>query len=457
MTLAEYASLFNITGIAIVLAISVVVMNRHPAPYFRAWTAAYGCNFLLLSLEFYAHLTGRPIALALVEIGVCITGAWFFLNAGSLLGGHRLPARLYWLMLVVFELGSAILLARGVPAPAVGMVPLLLLTLGYVWIGLKMLRRGSGGNLYRPWLGWPLIFNGLLPLSYPVLSTTSHHWVGFWLAGSMHLLVGIGMVVTLLEESAQELRRNNLALEEADRVRRNFFNTVSHEVRTPISAIVGFLEFLEERIGGPLTAQQDSYVRQMQEAAKQLQGLFDSILDSARIDAGTFEIRLESVQVAQTIDQAIGPLKPALERKGLKVCVDAPADLTPAVADPNRLVQIFNNLLSNAIKFTPAGGTIRIEASRAADALEIRVADNGHGIPEDKLGSIFEPFFQVDGSHTREHGGAGLGLSIVSRLVHLMHGEIRVESRLGEGSTFTVTLPAYRPRVSGPLPPVQPA
>ncbi len=455
MTLNEYATLFNITGIAIVLVISVMAAFRHPTPYFRAWTAAYGCNLVLLSAEFLALALGRPIPLALFEVGVCITGAWFFANTGTQLDGTRLPSRYYWVALGLTEIACAIPLLYGVPAATVGVIPLLALTLGYVWVGSKMLRQGSRTRPNRPWLGWPLIINGLLPLSYLVLVDTPFHWIGFWAAGASHTLVGVGMVVTLLEESAHELQLKNQALIEADRVRQNFFNTVSHEVRTPLTSIIGYLEFLEERIGGQLTAQQETYVRQMQESAHQLQGLIDSILDSARIDAGTFEIRPEAIYVGQTIEQALGPLAAAIKRKSLTLSVDLSSDLPQALADPNRVIQVVNNLVTNATKFTPPGGWIRIEASSDGDRVRIVVADNGRGIPEDKIERIFQPFFQVDGSDTRDQGGAGLGLSIVHRLVHLMGGEIQVESRQGEGSTFSFTLPVVKPRVTGPLPPVR--
>lgn len=445
MTLEQYANLFNLTGIGIVLAMTALVAIRQPLHYFRMWTLAYGWFFGLLLFEFVGQTLGRPLLVNAVEIGCTVLVGWYFLQtARALQDKPSHPTR--WMLLILASMEAACLsiLAAGVAFTTMAGIPLLAMCVMMIWLAVVMIRMPgkTPGTSLLAWIGWPLVPTAIWPLTYPIFAQTSFFWLGFLIAGALHLFVGTGMVVALQDRTAAELRKKNSELVQVDAERRNFFNTVSHELRTPLTSIVGYLEFLEDRIGGPLTPQQESFVGHMLESADQLRGLIDAILDSARIDAGTFQVKSEPFSLAATIEQAIGPLAPVLEKKRLQLSLDISEALPMAIGDSARVVQVLNNLLSNAIKFSSLGGQIRITAVREGDAVRVSVIDNGTGIPADKVDRVFDPFYQVDGSLTREHGGAGLGLSIVRRLVILMGGTVSVESRLGEGSVFSFTLTA---------------
>ena len=220
-----------------------------------------------------------------------------------------------------------------------------------------------------------------------------------------------------------------------------FVNAVSHDLRIPLTGIMGYAEFLEEGIGGELNEQQAEFARQILEASKRMTGLLNDLLDYARMEAGKFHVEPRPVPLRPVIDQALSTFRPALEKKRLTLSVEVPAGLGEVLADPDRVVQVLSNLLSNAAKFTPEGGAIAVRVRPRPDdqALEVAVADTGPGISEADQAHLFERFFQTE--EGRKAGGTGLGLSISKTLVEAQNGAIGVESRLGEGSTFWFTLP----------------
>ncbi len=239
----------------------------------------------------------------------------------------------------------------------------------------------------------------------------------------------------------QDLVNANRELEVANQAKSNFLSIVSHELRTPLSVIRGYLSLiLEGKISGAageaLEALQISDKR-----ARHLQKLIEELLDVSRIEAGKITLREDLITLGKHIGEVLDMFRSDLERKKLQVDLSLPADLPDIVADHEKIHQIFTNLLSNAIKFTPDGGRIGIAATAVEGGVEAAISDSGIGIPEDKLPFIFDRFYQVDSTDTRLHGGTGLGLAIVHMIVKAMGGTIRVESRMGQGSTFTVGLP----------------
>jgi signal transduction histidine kinase len=230
--------------------------------------------------------------------------------------------------------------------------------------------------------------------------------------------------------------------EEANRAKMQFLSTMSHELRTPLNAIAGYAELLETGIRGPLTEAQLTDVRRIQANQRHLLGLVESVLSYAKIEAGRIQFGLEDVSLASVLREVDGIITPLAEDKGVTCVGCAPAvgdDLT-VYADADKLRQILVNLLANAIKFCGKGGRIEVLHRIAGAKVEIQVRDNGPGIAPEYLERIFEPFTQVDQGYTQTHGGTGLGLAISRELAHGMGGELSVESEVGRGSTFTLSL-----------------
>jgi signal transduction histidine kinase len=237
-------------------------------------------------------------------------------------------------------------------------------------------------------------------------------------------------------------RAARAAAEAANRAKAAFLASMSHELRTPLQAALGFAQLMRSGMYGPVNDEQAEVLGRVERSQLHLARLIDDILDFARIEAGRVRINLEPVPIAHVFADLAPLVEPQAAAKRVTLTfVPAPARLR-ATADGHRLQQILINLVGNAIKFTPEAGTVRVEAMRDGARAKIRVSDTGLGIPADRLQSIFEPFVQVDAEFTRTASGAGLGLSISRDLARMMNGDLTVESGLGKGSTFSVSLPA---------------
>lgn len=258
------------------------------------------------------------------------------------------------------------------------------------------------------------------------------------------------------EDLAAQVRARTLELEEAnerllelDRLKGEFLNSASHELRTPLASIVGYAEFLEDEIGGPLTQEQQDFIAQIQAGAQRLRHIVDDMLDFARLEAGTFSLQMADVALGPVIQDATRMLLPQAREARLMLEADP---LEPEVVlriDAQRIEQVLLNLMGNAVKFTPAGGRITVGARRLDDSVRVEVRDTGIGIDPEHQAALFQKFYQVDSSSTRERGGAGLGLAIAKALVEAHGGRIGVESEKGKGSLFWFTLPLSR-GVAGP-------
>ena len=252
-----------------------------------------------------------------------------------------------------------------------------------------------------------------------------------------------------LDRKVDELAQANLALFEMNRLKSDFLATMSHELRTPLNSIIGFSEVLAGN--EDLNERQRRYAANIQSSGRMLLGMINDILDLAKIESGKMEVRPEDFSIRDVSEALVNLARPIAERKN----IDLECRLDDAIPllrqDPGKIRQIIYNLLSNAIKFTPEGGKVSVEARVEGRNVVISVADTGIGIAEEDRERIFEKFRQAvqpgqtDSVLTREHQGTGLGLSIVRELSKLLGGDVVLESRLGQGSTFTVRVPLQLP------------
>ena len=243
---------------------------------------------------------------------------------------------------------------------------------------------------------------------------------------------------TVVLEQEQAART---AAEEANRAKTDFLRMMSHELRTPLTAIQGYLELLEMGIYGSMTQEQISILRRIESNERHLLAIINDLLDFARVDARRVELRIAPLPV-RDIRLAVDPVcRPQIDSKQLNYAWHAVGDQMIVRADREKVRQIVVNLVSNACKFTPRGGSIDVECVRLDRAVELKVIDTGPGIPTQKLDAIFEPFVQLDNGLTRATAGTGLGLAISRELARAMGGDLTVTSALGQGSTFTLTLP----------------
>lgn len=253
----------------------------------------------------------------------------------------------------------------------------------------------------------------------------------------------IARLVSVAKENADlvnELRDNNIQLERANRLKSEFLASVSHELRTPMNAIIGYTKLMLDGLAGELNEQQHADLTRVAQAADNLLGLINGILDLAKIEAGKMELNNEAIDLREVVDDVLELMRPSADAKGLQLSMDVPVSTPPAWADRARVRQVLVNLVGNALKFTDTGG-IRVGVSSAEGWLTIGVADTGVGMAKDALAYVFDEFRQADSSTTRRYGGTGLGLAISKRLVALHGGRIWAESEPGKGSTFSFTLP----------------
>ena len=266
--------------------------------------------------------------------------------------------------------------------------------------------------------------------------------------GSLESVVLFGLDVTArrrAEETARELAEERLARAEAEaanKAKTEFLAVMSHELRTPLNAIAGYTDLIDAGVRGPVTPEQREDLARIRRSERHLLGLINDIMNFAQLEAGRVTFNVQAVPMHEAL-VTVEALSELLARaKGVSYTI-LPCDPDiQVIADRDKVEQILLNLVSNAVKFTDKGGSITIGCESDGTQVRTTVSDTGRGIPRDKLEAIFDPFVQVDKRFTRQTEGVGLGLAISRDLAHAMNGDLTVESTLGTGSRFTLTLPA---------------
>jgi PAS domain S-box-containing protein len=227
----------------------------------------------------------------------------------------------------------------------------------------------------------------------------------------------------------------------AERTQKEFISMVSHELRTPLTSVKGFVTAVLDGRAGEINDKQRHYLSVSREQSDLLLDLINDLLDLSRLDTGEMDLDRNHVSVPDLVERATEAITPQARRKELTITTEVAPDLPRLWADENKLLRVLQNLLSNAVKFTPLGGEIRLCADRQGESIELSVTDTGIGIALEDQEQIFERFYQVENVQTRQVGGTGLGLPIVKGIVEAHGGRVEVQSEVGAGSTFRVSLP----------------
>jgi two-component system, NarL family, sensor histidine kinase BarA len=256
-----------------------------------------------------------------------------------------------------------------------------------------------------------------------------------------------------LTEKTEKLQETYDRLKELDRLKSNFLATVSHELKTPLTSILGYSEMLAEGFAGPLTDPQKDYVKTIFEKGEHLLGMITSLLDLSKLEIGTMGLKREHGKIFPMLHAVYTTLVPLAKKKGVNLNFECKAEAFETRFDALRLRQVFTNIAENAIKFTEPGGTVTIRDEiesgdgssmfgPSADTLRVLISDTGMGIPESQRSRVFDAFYQVDSSSTREFGGTGLGLAIAKRITDAHEGTIEIQANTPNGTIFVVRLPS---------------
>jgi signal transduction histidine kinase/CheY-like chemotaxis protein len=439
----------RITGVVLVLVagIGYFLAFLTPGPVRRSWQASTTVEYMR---DLIAR-SGEPVAsiwAGFVETAVRMQGGSAVMITGRRTGGQSIAA------------------AAGVdmPAQAIQVAP------DDLEVLLASGRRGwdiavrDAGPLAERLAGTAdARFASVVPIAVPeidavaVLVLLSTHRALFHVS-DFELLAALGAQTAIVAERSavmaeQEALAGRLAttveaLRSASAAKSDFVASMSHEFRTPLSAIIGFSELMStEPRNGELVTVPIEWVDHVQRGGQHLLALVNDVLDLARVEAGRLDLRPESVDVGLAVTEAVNGLRPLADRKNLRIETDARS--MNVVVDRGRFRQILYNLISNAIKYTPDGGFIRVTVSRSADSVRVSVADTGVGIAAEDHARVFEEFRQV-GDPADRQPGSGLGLTVTKRLAEAHDGRIELVSARGEGSTFTLVLPSSDDEVAAP-------
>ena len=246
-----------------------------------------------------------------------------------------------------------------------------------------------------------------------------------------------------LELAFMELEKKNEELEEASRAKTQILSTATHELKTPLTSIIGYIDIILMRQNkvGPLNEKQQRYLQTAQRNSYRLKSLVDDLLDISRIESGGLELTPAELELWPEIEEIVTGMQTQLNDKNIDLVLDIPQDICPVLADKLRLGQVISNLLSNACKYSPQGARVTIRAREEDAGVRIDVSDTGIGISPEDQERLFTKFFRADNSSTREVSGSGLGLYITKHLIEAHGGSIWASSQIGQGTTFSINWP----------------
>ena len=249
-----------------------------------------------------------------------------------------------------------------------------------------------------------------------------------------------------VRERTVELSHALERLSELNQLKADFVANISHELRTPMTHIVGYIDLLEDDTFGPLSPQQREALGTVHRAAERLNGLIDDLIQFSDTSRGGITLTLQSVSLRDLIQETLSRMMSKAQRGNVRIEVQLPSDLPPVHADGRKITWVISQLVDNGIKFTPSGGKVTLRAGGGvSDRVWITVEDNGIGIPAARINELFEPFHQLDGTITRHQGGTGMGLYLCKQIVEAHGSRITLQSKEGSGSTFLFDLPIARP------------
>lgn len=306
-------------------------------------------------------------------------------------------------------------------------------------LGKAELERSSIQSL----LAVPIMYGGVVVGSMGLDAVRSSQ---IWTEEDINLLklvseiVAIGLARHEAEVAQQHATEVAIA---ANRAKSEFLANMSHELRTPLTAILGLSEVLQDEVFGPLTAKQHQKLATIEQSGKHLLELINDVLDLAKIESGKMELQLAPTDIQGLCDASLAFVRQQAHQKQIKLTSQVPPRIGKVVVDERRIRQVLINLLSNAVKFTPEGGAVWIEvkADSENEVLQFSIVDTGIGIAIENIGKLFQPFVQLESSFSRRYTGTGLGLALVRQVIELHRGSVRLESEVGKGSRFTVSLP----------------
>jgi signal transduction histidine kinase len=256
-----------------------------------------------------------------------------------------------------------------------------------------------------------------------------------------------------LEQKVAELSAANERLREIERLRTEFYRNISHELATPLTPIVGYLRMLLDEELGAVNKPQAKAMRAMDDCVRRLRGTLDNLIDVTGLETGKMRFFHRDYDFLDTVRRAVAAAADALAERQLTLLEETPRGPLPAFGDSDRLARATGQLLDNACKFTPPGGTVGVKVRVLEDHYELLVVDSGAGVPPDRADRVFEPFYQLDGSPTRAHGGVGVGLAIARKVARGLGGDVRitsggtVEGQYLPGAVFSLTVAKHAPTV----------
>ncbi len=265
--------------------------------------------------------------------------------------------------------------------------------------------------------------------------------------GEITGFLGIALDITQRKHGEEALRLAKSVAEEANQTKSEFLTNMSHELRTPLNSVIGFSNIILRNTNSKLDEKEITYLERIQANGKHLLELINDILDLSKVEAGSMELEIVSLNVGDLIEDLIGQVESQVAQKPVTLVKELPKKIVDVQTDPGKLKQILLNLVSNAIKFTEEGDvTVKVETDLKTNRpIAISVSDTGIGIPEKRISHIFDEFEQVDSSTQRKYGGTGLGLAISKALCELMGYDLEVESEVDRGSTFKIDIPLKDP------------